>query len=273
MWLNFILSGEWVTLMNYTKKAMNSQGKPDDRRTRRNLLALGGILSTMLVASSFETSADGGRRGHDDPGRNHGGRDQGRNGGGCFLAGTRIRSGTGDVGIEELRAGDMVATASGELRVVKHIHAWEASRPAGRDWGRDVAPIKVARSALAPNLPERDLYLSPLHALYIHGLLIRVGALVNGVSIIRCSKHEGDTLRYFHIELEDHQAILAEGALVESKLAPHMVPFAPHGIGSGRRSEIASRLRSAMSPWIDKRQRFDQVRDEIEVRAELNFAA
>jgi hypothetical protein len=33
---------------------------------------------------------------------------------------------------------------------------------------------------------------------------------------------------------------------------------------NGGRSEIKSRLRSAMSPWIDRRQKLDIIRDELE---------
>jgi len=35
-------------------------------------------------------------------------------------------------------------------------------------------------------------------------------------------------------------------------------------IGSGRRMEGASRLRSAISPWFDCRQKFDVIRDKLE---------
>ena len=44
---------------------------------------------------------------------------------------------------------------------------------------------------------------------------MRVSCLVNGRSIVRCSKGEEDRLSYFHLELEDHQVIFAEGARVE----------------------------------------------------------
>ena len=49
--------------------------------------------------------------------------------------------------------------------------SWTAERKPNRDWTDDVAPIKICRSALAPNVPHRDLYLSPGHALYLDGVL------------------------------------------------------------------------------------------------------
>jgi hypothetical protein len=37
-------------------------------------------------------------------------------------------------------------------------------------------------------------------------------------------------------------------------------------VGFGARIEIKSRLRSAISPWIDRRQKLDIIRDELEER-------
>jgi hypothetical protein len=37
---------------------------------------------------------------------------------------------------------------------------------------------------------------------------------------------------------------------------------------NGGRSEIASRLRSAISPFIDRRTQLDAIRDRLEARAE-----
>ena len=41
-------------------------------------------------------------------------------------------------------------------------------------------------------------------------------------------------------------------------------PCAPLLSFNGGRSEIKSRLRSAISPWIDRRQKLDIIRDELE---------
>jgi len=57
-------------------------------------------------------------------------------------------------------------------------------------------------------------------------VLVCVGGLVNDRSIVRCAKGELDQLSYFHLELEGHHVILAEGAPA-SLLVDRMVPFAP----------------------------------------------
>ena len=110
--------------------------------------------------------------------------------------------------------------------------------------------------------------LSPAHALYLDGVLMRVSGLVNGRSIVRCSKGEEDRLTYFQRDIEDHQVIFAEGAPVELCLGDGMIPFAPIWFES-RKSQLASRLRSAISPWIDRRKVVDKVRDHLEVQGKV----
>ena len=188
-----------------------SRQAPDNRRTRRNVIAMAGILASTVVAATVgaTTIARAGWRGDEDWCRRSG------NGGRCFLRGTKILTDADETAIENLRVGDMVSTASGQSRAIKRVMSWTAEREPNQDWSDDVAPIKICRSALAPNVPHRDLYLSPAHALYLDGVLINVSSLVNGRSIVRCSKGEEDRLSYFHLELEDHQVIFAEGAPVE----------------------------------------------------------
>ena len=83
---------------------------------------------------------------------------------------------------------------------------------------KDILPICFKAGSLADNVPGRDLWISPHHAMYFehHGaaLLIEAKDLVNGVSIVQ-AEHV-DKVEYFHIELEAHDVIVAEGALSET---------------------------------------------------------
>jgi len=63
-------------------------------------------------------------------------------------------------------------------------------------------------------VPTRDLWVSPEHALYIDGVLAPSALLVNGATITQVERI--DRLEYFHIELDTHEVILAEGTPAES---------------------------------------------------------
>jgi len=231
------------------------------RRTRRNVIAMAGILTSTVVGGTTIAHAMGGwfRRGG------------GGGGHGCLLCGTKILTDAGETAVENLGVGDMVSTVSGESQAIKQIISWTAERAPNQDWTDEVAPIKICRSALAPNVPHRDLYLSPGHSLFLDGVLICAKGLVNNRTIIRCSKGREDTLSYYHLKLEDHQIILAEGAPVESYPDP-MSRFGPDWF-AGRKSELTSRLRSAISPWVDRRKVADRVRDRLDERGDCDLAA
>jgi hypothetical protein len=79
---------------------------------------------------------------------------------------------------------------------------------------KDILPVCIKAGALGENLPERDLWISPNHAMYLSGVLIEAKDLVNGVSIVQAERVE--SLAYFHIELDAHDVIIAEGALSET---------------------------------------------------------
>ena len=133
----------------------------------------------------------------------------------CFLTGTRIKTPEGEVNIEELRIGDNVLTASGKTKPIKFIGRRKVSRERTGPWNGD-GPVKISRFAIDGKAPHSDLYVSPAHAIYIDGILIRASDLVNGVTIVADAKPEALSLTYFHIALDTHEAIIAEGLAVES---------------------------------------------------------
>jgi hypothetical protein len=136
----------------------------------------------------------------------------------CFLKGTRIATPTSEVRVENLTVGDMVRTIDSEIlnaRPVKwlgrrRIDLTRHPRP------ETVAPIRIERAAFADNVPNRDLLVSPDHAIFVDGKLICARQLVNGTTIRR--ETGWSSVDYFHVELDAHAILLAEGLPAESYL-------------------------------------------------------
>jgi uncharacterized repeat protein (TIGR03803 family) len=131
----------------------------------------------------------------------------------CYARGVLILTEAGDVAVEDLAIGDSVMTAAGIMRPIK----WIGRRSYGGRFiiGRkDILPICFKAGSLEDNVPKRDLWISPHHAMYLDGVLIEAKDLVNGVSIVQVEQVE--KVEYFHIELDSHDVIVAEGAFSES---------------------------------------------------------
>jgi len=211
----------------------------------------------------------------------------------CFLAGTRIKTTKGDVCIEELRIGDRVLTVSGESKRIKFIGCAKVSRKRTGPWKNGEGPVKISRFAIDGKAPHSDLYISPGHAIYIDGILIPAGNLVNGVTIVADVMPEAQSLTLFHIELDTHEAILAEGLAVETfrhdnpdafdnadeyvrlygSSEKPLAPFAPTVRYHSSRQELASHIRSALAPVYDFRKPIEKVRDRVADRLEFALAA
>ena len=76
-------------------------------------------------------------------------------------------------------------------------------------------PVRVHAHALAPGQPYADLILSPDHALHVDGVLIPVRYLLNGATIVQ---ETAESITYWHVELEHHGILLAQGLPAESYL-------------------------------------------------------
>ena len=130
----------------------------------------------------------------------------------CFYPGTRIATPQGDKLVEALQPGDMVLTTNGAKPVRWLGQSHVSTRFA--DPLRSL-PVRIAQGALGDGLPVRDLLLSPDHALFMDGILVQAGALVNGVTIIR-EADVPEQFTYYHVELATHELLLAEGVQAES---------------------------------------------------------
>jgi hypothetical protein len=130
----------------------------------------------------------------------------------CFCVGTLIDTPDGEVQVQKLHPGDIVSTAhNGPRKVtwvgVGKVLATRGKRSAG-------TPVIVLKGALADNVPHEDLRVTKAHALYIDGVLIPVEFLVNHKTILWDDRAQ--EVEIYHVELESHDVLIANGALAES---------------------------------------------------------
>ena len=206
----------------------------------------------------------------------------------CFLKGTKISTPSGDRPVQELQIGDEVQTLAGR-KTIKWIGYNKFTKEEGRAWQDSVMPIHVARFAIDDQTPYRDLYLSPLHCVFFNEALIPVMYLVNETSIAQGTPSEMSALEYYHVELDTHEVIYAEGALVESydgwnrenfsnfvqyerlygvERQSEMTPPAPILRYRGRRQELKGLVRSLISNVVDVRDPIQIAYDQLAQRAE-----
>jgi Hint domain len=130
----------------------------------------------------------------------------------CFCAGTGIATPQGEVRVDRLAVGDEVLTAGGRARRIAWIGKGRVLATRGRRG--PATPLIVRRGALADNVPNRDLRLTKGHALHLDGVLIPVEFLVNHRSVLWDDMAQEVSI--YHVELETHDVLLANGAPAES---------------------------------------------------------
>ncbi|WAP67064.1 Hint domain-containing protein [Jiella pelagia] len=132
----------------------------------------------------------------------------------CFMTGTAIATTRGPVPVEDFRPGLAAVTATGTERVV----IWVGRRTiscAGEN--AHMAPVRVRAGAFGTDVPERDVFLSPGHPVLVRQngaeVFVPIMNLINGTTIERTSMQ---SVTYWHIELDSHDVLLAEGLPAES---------------------------------------------------------
>ena len=88
-----------------------------------------------------------------------------------------------------------------------------------------MAPIRIERDAFADGMPHRDLLVSPDHAIFVDGKLICARQLVNGTTIRQ--ERDWTAVDYYHVELDQHAILLAEGLPAESYSTPATAGSSP----------------------------------------------
>lgn len=175
----------------------------------------------------------------------------------CFRAGTRIATPEGPRAVETIRPGMQVLTLDhGAQEVI-----WAGSRRYGL-WAQRLVPklrpVRIAAGALGAGLPEHDLWLSQPHRLVLRSaiaarmfggpeVLVAAGRLL-GCGGVDCPAPTAP-VRYVHLLLRRHEALLAEGLAVESLLPG---PRARDILAPAQRAEIA-RLTEGLPAYVPVR--------------------
>jgi hypothetical protein len=261
-------------------------------RTRRQLLraTAAGAASIPFFAVTRKSASAQNNNNQGNNNNNQGNNNQGSNTWHpCFLKGTNISTPSGDRLVQDLQIGDEVQTLAGRKRI-KWIAYNKFTKEEGRAWHENVMPIRVARFAIDDRTPHRDLYLSPLHCIFFNEALIPVMYLINEATISPGTPSDMSAIEYYHIELDMHEVIYAEGALVESydgsnrdnfsnfiqyerlygaERRSKMTPFAPVLRYRGRRQELKGLVRSLISNVVDVRDPIQVAYDQLAKRAEV----
>jgi len=129
----------------------------------------------------------------------------------CFVRGTRLLTPEGYRPIESFDPGDAVITQDGRPRAIK----WLGHRTMDLRGNTPDHPIRFAPGSISPGIPARPVKLSPLHAVFIDGVLVPALHLVNGATI---TWQKTGPVTYFHLELDRHDIVFAEAMPVETFL-------------------------------------------------------
>lgn len=142
----------------------------------------------------------------------------------CFALGTRLLTPSGYRRVEDLSTGDLLQTADNGPHPIRWIGKTVVARDlACRQPG--LRPVVIRTSAVAPGLPECDVVVSANHRLLVRN---RVVTRMFGTDEALCAAKfltmcDGigwadiaTDLEYFHVLMDNHEVIIAEGLPCES---------------------------------------------------------
>lgn len=142
----------------------------------------------------------------------------------CFTPGSLIETAKGLVAIETLQPEDLVLTRDNGYQPVK----WIYSRALSKHWFNanvKSCPIVIAAGSLGPNMPDRDLMVSPGHMmLLVEGsreFMVPASNLVTRDGVHTAKPHDTG---YLHLLFEQHQVVKVGGVWSET-LQPSMKSY------------------------------------------------
>lgn len=158
----------------------------------------------------------------------------------CFARGTMILTDRGPIAVEDLSVGDLAITSDRGPQAIR----WIGSSLIAVDRHANLRPVRIGKGALAPDIPDQDLLVSPQHRVLVRSAIARrmfgtdevlVAAKqllqVDGIDIEEDMKQ----VEYFHILFDQHEVVMSNGAETESL---YTGPMALQSVGPAARAEI-----------------------------------
>jgi len=141
----------------------------------------------------------------------------------CYAENTLILTEKGYMPIQNIKVGDKIITKGKihqntyiEKEPIKLDEVIWISKFKVNNMNSESRPICIKKHALGLNSLFKDLYVSPNHSILINGKMTPARFLVNGETVYQDT--ECDEITYYHLECEEHVAIVANGVLAESYL-------------------------------------------------------
>lgn len=136
-----------------------------------------------------------------------------------FVSGTKIRCRNGDIPVENLQPGDLVATVDSGFEPLRWINRTTHVARGG------YAPVKIRAGALGANGPKDDLFVAQQTQVLVCGpraqalfgqddVLVPAGELLESPGI--ALNTEIDIVSYHTLLFDKHEILTANGALCES---------------------------------------------------------
>ncbi|MFO1173938.1 MAG: Hint domain-containing protein [Paracoccaceae bacterium] len=160
----------------------------------------------------------------------------------CFTPGTLVETDRGPVAVEDIAEGDRVLTRDNGYRPVR----WSGRRDltaAELLASPALRPVLIRKGALGPDLPERDMVVSPQHRLLLTGA--RAELISGETEVLAAALHlvgrpgirraPATAASYIHFLFDQHEIVRSDGVWSES-FQPGVASLG--GLDAAQRAEI-----------------------------------
>ncbi|MGX9354277.1 Hint domain-containing protein [Roseobacteraceae bacterium S113] len=141
----------------------------------------------------------------------------------CFTPGTLIKTQLGERPVESLRPGDKVLTRDNGFQTIRWVGTRKLSR-AELAANPELQPVRIAADSLGPNMPEREMLVSPQHRMLLGNTQTELWfgeeevlvAAVNMTELYGVDQMQMEEVTYVHILFDQHELVVSDNTWSES---------------------------------------------------------